>query len=177
MLMIFCLPQSVAANHPWVGIDLCEVHKDKLPPGLTLESLPEAQSPEAGLLQRYCTQCHNLPGPDRHTTAEWREVAAKMFLLMDVSHRFGGLMGRVEIMQSEEQERLLVYLEHHAIDGAGVKPPDPRHDSQHALRGLTPTPGVDQPDPHWLTRLWVLVPFLLLMGLGLFRWWSHSHHA
>ncbi|RDH87277.1 MAG: hypothetical protein DIZ77_15720 [endosymbiont of Seepiophila jonesi] len=182
MLMIFCLPQPVAASHPWVGIDLCEVHKDKLPPGLTAESLPDPQSPGAALLHQYCTQCHNLPGPDRHTAAEWREVTAKMFLLMDVSHRFGGLMGRVEIMQREQQARLLAYLESNAtvrgrIEGGGVKPPYPRHYSQHVLRSLAPTPGVDQPDPHWLTRLWVLVPFLLLMGLGLFRWWRHSHHA
>lgn len=196
LLMIFCLPQPVAASHPSAGIDLCEIHKDKLPPGLTAESLPDPQSPGAALLHQYCTQCHNLPGPDRHTAGEWREVTPKMFLLMDVSHRFGGLMGRVEIMQREEQERLLVYLERHAIDGVGVKPPYPRHYSQHALRGLdergrsqtahdshinpassrglTPTPGEND---HWLTRLWVLAPFLLLMGLGLFRWWRHSHHA
>ena len=97
-------------------------------------------------------------------------------------------MGRVEIMQSEQQARLLAYLEHHAmppatrrgqsqIEGVGVKPPAPRHFSQHALPGLTPTPDVGQSDPHWLMRLWVLVPFLVLIGLGLFRWWRHSHHA
>ncbi len=174
LFLILTLPQPVAASHPSAGIDLCEIHKDKLPPGLTAESLPDPQSPGAALLHQYCTQCHNLPGPDRHTAGEWHEVTPKMFLLMDVSHRFGGLMGRVEIMQREEQERLLVYLERHAIDGVGVKPLDPRHYSQHALRGLTPTPGEND---HWLTRLWVLAPFLLLMGLGLFRWWRHSHHA
>ncbi len=185
LLMIFCLPQPVAANHPSAGIDLCEVHKDKLPPGLTAESLPDPQSPGAALLHQYCTQCHNLPGPDRHTAAEWREVTPKMFMLMDVSHRFGGLMGRVEIMQSEEQERLLVYLESNAtwrgrsqtaqsmlgvVTGVGRFDSDPFN----TLSGLTPTP---EESPHWLTRLWVLLPFLLLMGLGLFRWWRHSHHA
>ncbi|MBL3618383.1 MAG: hypothetical protein JMN26_11690 [gamma proteobacterium endosymbiont of Lamellibrachia anaximandri] len=162
-ISILCLPLPALASHPTAGIDLCEVHKDKLPPGLTAESLPDPQSPGAALLHQYCTQCHNLPGPDRHTAAEWRKVTAKMFLLMDVSHRFGGLMGHVEIMQREQQARLLAYLESNAtgqgqIEEVGAKPP----------------PGESG---HWLTRLWVLVPFLLPMGLGLFRWWRHSHHA
>ncbi|RLJ20541.1 hypothetical protein DJ031_05510 [bacterium endosymbiont of Escarpia laminata] len=166
MLMIFCLPQPVAASHPSAGIDLCEVHKDKLPPGLTAESLPEPHSKGAGLLHQYCTQCHNLPGPDRHTAAEWREVTPKMFLLMDVSHRFGGLMGQVEIMQREEQEHLLVYLERHALPSAGQ----------------VATADTFQSNQPWLTRLWALIPFLLLMVLGLLRWWGgwrgdNNNHA
>lgn len=166
LLMIFCLPQPVAASHPSAGIDLCEVHKDKLPPGLTAESLPEPHSKGAGLLHQYCTQCHNLPGPDRHTAAEWRELTPKMFLLMDVSHRFGGLMGRVEIMQGEEQEGLLNYLERHALPSAGQEA----------------TADTVQSNHPWLTRLWTLIPFLLLMVLGLLRWWGgwrrdNNNHA
>ena len=152
------LSQPLAASHTWSGIDLCEIHKDKLPPGLTAEMLTEAHSPAAELLQHYCTQCHNLPGPDRHTAAEWHEVTSNMFLLMDVSHRFGGLMGRVEIMQKQQQESLLAYLERHAMQSADAEAVVP----------------AGQPDHAWLTRILVLAPFLLLMGLGLLRWWK-SH--
>ncbi|WP_240992139.1 hypothetical protein [endosymbiont of Riftia pachyptila] len=159
MILILSLPLPATASHTWSGIDLCEVHKDKLPPGLTVESLPDSQSPEASLLQRFCTQCHNLPGPDRHTAAEWREVASKMFLLMDVSHRFGGLMGRVETMQKQEQERLLAYLQHHAMQSIDQEAPADIHRLNHP----------------WLTRIWVLGPFLLLTGLGLLRWWRDRH--
>ena len=159
LFLILSLPLPVAASHGWAGFDLCEVHKDKLPPGLTAESLPDPQSPGAALLNQYCTQCHNLPGPDRHTASEWREVTSKMFMLMDVSHRFGGLMGRVDIMQRPEQESLLAYLELHAMKSAGQEKPADIGGSNHPL----------------LTRILVLGPFLLLMGAGLVRWRRRNH--
>ena len=114
LFLILALPPPVIASHGWAGFDLCEVHKDKLPPGLTAESLPAPQSRGAALLHQYCTQCHNLPGPDRHTAAEWRGVTSKMFMLMDVSHQFGGLMGKVEVIPRAQQEILRTYLESHA---------------------------------------------------------------
>ncbi len=159
LFITLCLPFPAAASHTWADIDLCEIHKDRLPPGLTPGSLPEPLSPGAGLLQRYCTQCHNLPGPDRHTAAEWRRVTTNMFLLMDVSHRFGGLMGRVETMQQQEQELLLAYLQRHATQPADGQAPD----------------NTGQSVTSWMTRIWALLPFLLLAGLGLLRWWRHSH--
>ena len=157
LFLILSLPPPVAASHGWAGFDLCEVYKDRLPPGLTIELLPSPQSPGAVLLHQYCIQCHNLPGPDRHTTSEWREVTSRMFLLMDVSHRFGGLMGRVEIMQRAEQEILLAYLERHASQSVVVKKP------------------IDS--SLWLTRILPLAPFVLLIGLGLLRWWKHHQSA
>lgn len=156
IFMTLCLPLPVAASHTWSGIDLCEVYEDKLPPGLTAESLPDPQSPGAGLLNQYCTQCHNLPGPDRHTAAEWREVTSNMFLLMDVSHRFGGLMGRVEIMQKQEQEMLVRYLQ------------------RHAMRSVDKKTSAEKVH-HWLTPVLVLGPFLLLVGVGMLRWWKSYH--
>ncbi|MBT8419253.1 MAG: hypothetical protein KJO08_00165 [Gammaproteobacteria bacterium] len=152
-LILALAPLPVPANHGWAGFDVCEVHKDKLPSDLTAESLPDPQSPGAALLNQYCTQCHNLPGPGRHTAPEWREVTSEMFRLMDASHRFGGLMGRVEIMRSPEQEILLAYLERHSAPSANRKEPA---DSR-----------------LWLTRLLVLGSFLLLMGAGLLRWWTN----
>ncbi|MET0093348.1 MAG: hypothetical protein ABW120_07430 [Sedimenticola sp.] len=151
MLLVASLP--VAASHTWSEIDLCEVYKDKLPPGLTLDALPESGSGGAELLDKYCTQCHNLPGPDRHTASEWREVTSKMFMLMDVSNRFGGLMGRVEVMQPEDQETLLTYLEHH---GTGSIIENGSADNE-----------VIGP---WLTRSFALLPFVVLVVLGLLRW-------
>jgi hypothetical protein len=158
ILMVLSLPLPVAASHGWAGFDLCEVHKDKLPPGLTVESLPDPQSPGAALLNQYCTQCHNLPGPDRHTAADWREVTSKMFMLMDVSHQFGGLMGKVEILPKAQQETVLTYLEHHASSRSSV-----------SKKSTDRTP--------WLTRILPLTPFGLLIGLGLLRWWKHYQNA
>lgn len=154
LFLILSAPLPVAASHGWAGFDLCEVYKDKLPPGLTAESLPAPLSPGAALLSQYCTQCHNLPGPDRHTAVEWREVTPKMFMLMDVSHRFGGLMGEVTIMHKMEQETLLAYLEQYASGAVG---------SEESTQG----------NP-WLTRTLALLPFLLLTGFGLLRWWKRN---
>ncbi|MCU7843930.1 MAG: hypothetical protein KZQ93_08835 [Candidatus Thiodiazotropha sp. (ex Monitilora ramsayi)] len=159
LLLILSLP--VAASHTWAEIDLCEVYKDTLPPGLTAESLPEAQAPGAALLNRYCTQCHNLPGPDRHTTVEWHDVASRMFMLMDVSNRFGGLMGRVDTMQPQDQKLLLAYLQRHSANSIVDYEPD--------------TGGVD--GHPWLTRSLALLPFLVLMGVGLLRWWRNFHNG
>ncbi|MCP3671830.1 MAG: hypothetical protein GY814_15630 [Gammaproteobacteria bacterium] len=150
LLFTWCLPLTAAASHQWAGIDLCAVYKDALPPGLTIESLPEPKSSGADLLQQYCTQCHNLPGPNRHTASEWGDVTSKMFMLMDVSNRFGGLNGEVDTMQSHDQKALQSYLERHATQSMVEHPPN----------------------PHWMTRLWVLLPFLLLMGVGMLRWWK-----
>ncbi|MCG8025604.1 MAG: hypothetical protein JAZ02_16685 [Candidatus Thiodiazotropha endolucinida] len=155
LLLILLLPIPVVAGHTWAEIDLCEVYKDKLPPGLTAERLPEARSPGAELLDRYCPQCHNLPGPDRHTLAEWHDVTTRMFTLMDVTHRFGGVMGRVETMQPQARATLVAYLQRHAGDS------DTSHESNRN--------GVDSSS--LLKRLQPLLPFLLLVGLGLVRWW------
>lgn len=153
-LLLLALPLPVLASHAWSGVDLCKLYEDKLPPGLSAESLPDATSHGAGLLARYCTQCHNLPGPDRHTAAEWRETTSNMFMLMDVSNRFGGLMGRVDVLSPGDQGILLKYLERHAADS----------DSGQAQAAQ------DSPINHWLTRALALLPVLLLTGLGLLRW-------
>jgi len=159
MLLVASLPAT--ASHTWADIDLCEVYKDKLPPGLTRDALPEANSSGARLLNQYCTQCHNLPGPDRHTASEWQDVASKMFMLMDVSKRFGGLVGRVETMQSEDKQNLLAYLKRHATNSTA--------ENQFA--------GNEQIEASSLTRALTLLPFLMLMGLGLLRWWSKSRNG
>ncbi|MEW8506462.1 MAG: hypothetical protein AB2598_07135 [Candidatus Thiodiazotropha sp.] len=155
LLILLLMPIPVVANHTWAEIDLCEVYKDQLPPGLTAAQLPEAGSSGAVLLNRYCTQCHNLPGPDRHTAAEWHELATRMFNLMDVAHRFGGLMGSVESLRPQQRATLLAYLLRNAGDGS-----------------ITPgSDAIRTDDTPILVRLHSLLPLLLLAGLGLMRWW------
>jgi|GEM_PF-3778568 len=64
-------------------------------------------------------------------------------------------MGRVEIMQPQKQERLLAYLQRHAMQPVERQA----------------TADTDQAVTSWLTRIGVLLPFLLMTGLGLLRWW------
>ena len=154
LLLLFVLPLPVPASHGWSEVDICKLHEERLPPGLNVESLPDAVSRGAVLLARYCTQCHNLPGPDRHTAGGWREVTSRMFMLMEVSNRFGGLMGRVDKLSHGDQGVLLDYLERHAADSV-------------AAQNLSAPESGENP---WRARTLTLLPLLLLTGLGLLRW-------
>lgn len=49
-----------------------------LPPGTDPALLPEPRSEGARLLGRFCTQCHDLPGPGLHTAGEWPRVVERM---------------------------------------------------------------------------------------------------
>jgi hypothetical protein len=103
------------ASHDWGGIDVCKTYRDRVPPGLDPALLPEPGSRGAQLLERYCTQCHELPGPGRHTAEEWPAVLERMVVLMDVSRRFRGLMGRIVAPSAEERAALDAYLSAHAL--------------------------------------------------------------
>ncbi len=227
LLLALWIPSPVGASHLWAGIDLCEVRKDIVPPGLPLDLLPAPDSEGSLLLQRYCTQCHNLPGPGRHTAAEWREVMDRMSLLMDVSHRFGALMGKVELLQEQENAVLLAYLSDNALkpwSGEQSAPetyqeacsgchslPDPEQHTQQEwpavlarmahnadIMGRQPFPAASmaairsflglptdaahsdqkpvEPGQAPYRGPWLaLGPFLLLMVLGLVRWWRNTH--
>jgi len=104
------------ASHNWGGIDVCKTYRDRVPPGIEPSLLPEHDSRGAKLLQRYCTQCHELPGPGHHTAAEWPAVLERMLLLMDVSQRFRGLMGNIAAPSADERAALGAYLEAHALE-------------------------------------------------------------
>jgi len=156
LLLTLLLPLPVAAGHTWAGVDICAANKQTLPPGLSPGQLPEPRSEGARLLQSYCTQCHNLPGPDRHSAIEWRELTGQMSLRMEVSHRFGGLHGKVDVMAPEEKTVLLAYLERNAASPASVRP-------------------VSSGEPG---NLWpALGLFLLLTLVGLVRWWRSSNRS
>ncbi len=115
LLLLLCTPLQVVASHQWAGMDLCQVRKDIVPPGLPTEIIPDKNSKGARLLQQYCTQCHNLPGPGRHTDQEWPGVIARMQRLMEVTHRFGTLIEDIEVMSAEDKNTLLAYLQEHAL--------------------------------------------------------------
>jgi len=84
---------------------------DRLPPGIDPKLLPDPQSRGARLLQQYCAQCHNLPGPGMHTGAEWPSVIARMTERM---HMMNGMMGGVVAPTEAETETLQRYLQTHA---------------------------------------------------------------
>ncbi|CUB07480.1 hypothetical protein [Tepidiphilus thermophilus] len=88
-----------------------------LPPGVDPALLPEPHSAGARILEYYCTQCHNLPGPGMHTAAEWPQVLGRMNMRMQM---MSGMMG-VAAPNSAELDILLDYLQKHAqqpIDAA-----------------------------------------------------------
>ena len=88
-----------------------------LPPGMDPARLPESDSSGAHLLQQFCMQCHNLPGPGLHTAAEWPQVLGRMNMRMQM---MGGMMG-VAAPDPVQLDILLGYLQRHAqkpIDAA-----------------------------------------------------------
>lgn len=64
-------------------------------------------------------------------------------------------MGKVEILSKQEQETVLAYLE------------------QHAVNMVDQIDLATAPSQSRKSSIWVLLPFLLLVSLGLFRWWKH----
>ncbi len=90
---------------------------DVLPPGIDPALLPAPKSKGAKLLSRYCTQCHNLPGPGMHTAPEWPSVAARMnrrMQMMSGHGMMGMMMGSVKAPSEKEFQELVAYLQKYA---------------------------------------------------------------
>ena len=115
MLVLLVGSSAVMASHSYGGLDLCTLYPEVMPPGIQPWDLPHPQSQGASLLQTYCSQCHELPGPGRHTAEEWHAVLDRMNLLMDVASRFGGLMGKVKVPGPGDEEVLRAYLTDNAL--------------------------------------------------------------
>ena len=79
---------------------------DMLPP-MNPDQLPDPDSKGAQLLQQFCTQCHNPPGPGLHTAAEWPAVVGRMDRRMQ-------MMGQTEAPDKQELATILGYLQAHA---------------------------------------------------------------
>jgi len=104
------------AAHSYGGMDLCTTYPEKMPPGIIEASqLLNPSSTGVVLMQKYCEQCHYLPGPGRHTASEWPVLLKQMNLLMDVSNRFGNLMGKIETPTESEREIIRDYLVSNAL--------------------------------------------------------------
>jgi hypothetical protein len=50
--------------------------------GIDPAQLPDRDSEGSRLLIKYCTQCHGLPDPGRHSAAEWPPAVARMIQQM-----------------------------------------------------------------------------------------------
>lgn len=90
---------------------------DVLPPGIDPALLPAPASKGARLLDRYCAQCHNLPGPGMHTAGEWPAVVARMnqrMQMMSGPGMMGMMMGRIEAPSADELRGIVSYLQAHA---------------------------------------------------------------
>lgn len=121
-LVVMLNVPSVFASHSFGGLDMCAVYPEVMPPGLDSNLLPDAGGSGALLMETYCTQCHSLPGPGRHTAEEWPQVLDRMFVLMDVADRFGGLLGNVKTLSSSERDQLNSYLVLHSLKSTTIKP-------------------------------------------------------
>ncbi len=95
---------SVALPPDWIG------------PG----DLPAPDSRGARLMVAYCRQCHALPTPRAHGTADWPVVARRMWLRME------GLPEslRVQVPTLAERSEILEYLTANALKvNSGPLPP------------------------------------------------------
>ncbi len=87
---------------------------DVLPPGIDPALLPEPQSQGALLLARYCSQCHNLPGPGTHTAEEWPAVVERMNRRMQMMSGPDMMGMMVESPDESELQAILRYLQEYA---------------------------------------------------------------
>ena len=123
LLLVLMLSSSLGfASHSFGGLDMCALYPEVMPPGLMPDQLADAGGQGATLMESYCTQCHALPGPGRHTAEEWPEVLERMLVVMDVADRFGGLLGNVKTPSSVERDQLRRYLVLHALKPMIQKP-------------------------------------------------------
>lgn len=92
---------------------------DMLPPGVKPEDLPDADSPGAKMVARFCGQCHDIPSPAMHTKEKWPDVESRMFArlsMMGGMHMMQG-MG-MESPSPDEQRAIIDYMAAHAMKPA-----------------------------------------------------------
>ncbi len=93
-----------------------------LPPeGLAAESLPEPTAIGAGLLGRYCVQCHALPAPAMHSALDWPIVLRRMWVRIDMMHGELGLQSP----PAPARLQLTRYLTSHALPAGSRLPAGP----------------------------------------------------
>ncbi len=121
------------------------------PPGVAPTDLPDPESEGAGLVQQYCTACHELPTPLIHSATDWPRVVRRMWLRMD---GVGGSYD-VAIPASAERVVMLRYLIDNALKVSGVAlPPGP----ERFLFAATCSRCHELPDPkQYAYEAWIAV--------------------
>ncbi len=108
-----CLAQGMMYGDGTRGM-MQHMMGDILPP-MNPQQLPDPNSKGAVLLQQFCTQCHNLPGPGLHTAAQWPPVVDRMVRRM---YRMGGhgmMMGMNEPPTHDQVAAIDSYLQKHSM--------------------------------------------------------------
>ncbi|MGD0992456.1 MAG: hypothetical protein ABR998_08295 [Gemmatimonadales bacterium] len=106
---------------PMMQQRLLEAANIALPPGVAPESLPQPNAAGAKALTQYCTQCHALPSPAMHGSADWPSVARRMWVRIDM---MAGALG-IQTPSSAERAELLAYLQKNALKVAANLPAGP----------------------------------------------------
>jgi len=83
----------------WVRADMMT-----LPEGVSGDDLPAADSRGARLAVAFCSQCHGVPTPKRHSAGDWISTLRRMFVRMDHMAGMGGMMGRRGMMGRGRRE-------------------------------------------------------------------------
>jgi len=101
--------------------------KIALPPsGLQPADLPDPASRGAGLVVKYCAQCHALPAPGAHSATDWPIVTRRMWLRMESLPESLG----VHVPTNAERFELLQYLAANGLKVSGaVLPPGAGRDA------------------------------------------------
>ena len=94
--------------------------KEPLPPGISPENLPDPNSSGAKLLQKYCSQCHNIFSPRMHSAEKWSSVFQRVSWHMQDCPKGErmGRMAKVEAPSPQEGTELLNYLKLYSLQAA-----------------------------------------------------------
>lgn len=114
---------------------MCPMMGQKPVVGVGAGELPEPESAGAKLYGHYCSQCHALPSPQGHSSAEWDDAFARMHEkmwmaegmgqggmmgMMGMGHMMGGMGDKISAPTTDEGKTILDYLKRHAL--ASVSP-------------------------------------------------------
>ncbi len=97
----------------WMG-----AARNELPAGIAPGELPDSDSRGARLVARYCSQCHGIPSPTRHSADEWASVARRMFRRSDHMSSMRGMhrrMAGLEAPSRDARREIVSYLRRHAM--------------------------------------------------------------
>jgi mono/diheme cytochrome c family protein len=106
-----------------------------MPAGIPAEELPEPGSEGARLVAKYCSQCHGIPSPARHSAEEWVPTFRRMVRRMEHSSRMGRMMGGrwmrgprgmhgAAAPTVAERRVMLAYLQANALQPLDELPPE-----------------------------------------------------